>query len=337
MTYEEMKLRQGRGGCERQEQGERKRIEREEILPPASLLILHSARRWLASRPRSRQACDSINSVIPNFCACGTSSGESFQLVNNLSVSSPPEPEGDHKRLDGERVECGGDKSSPSMAFSHSLIIFYIFNAAVTPPVLPVAVPSSNLRVAQIAPLPALQLTATPDYPVAAGQKVSLHCSAPNQTAAYDNWYWQRQEKETWERAGEGANLTLSEPQQSGLYRCLAERGLSKRVSPNHAVFIISFHATEYVGITALALSLLALIMNIAVMFWLGWQKLRDKATPANTGANGFSRPGKEPKGGLPQAENDGHVYMNYSSSNLSYTDLDLQTAAADSTYSVLP
>ncbi|XP_077415727.1 uncharacterized protein LOC144044899 [Vanacampus margaritifer] len=215
------------------------------------------------------------------------------------------------------------------MAFAHRLISFYIFNAAA-------ALPSIHRRVSGIGALPALQLTATPDYPVAAGQKVSLHCSAPNLTA-YDNWYWQRQGKETWKRVAEGDNLTLSEPQQSGMYRCLAQRSLIESVSPNHTVLIISFHTTDNVAITALVLSFLALIMNIAVMFWLGWQRLGDKATPANTGANGFSRAGKEPKGGLPQAENDGHVYMNYSSTNLTYTDLDAQTVVADSTYSVLP
>ncbi|XP_061699595.1 uncharacterized protein LOC133513155 [Syngnathoides biaculeatus] len=193
------------------------------------------------------------------------------------------------------------------------------------------AVPDNVIRAGSTG----LQLTAIPDYPVPAGQNVSLYCSAPN-WPALKKWYWQRQEKEAWEEVAKGGNLTLTGPQQSGVYRCLAQSNQSERVSPSHAVYIISNCPTENVGIIALALSLLALIMNIAVIFWFSWQRFKDKGSPPNIGAKGFPRAGKEPKGGLPLAENAGHVYVNYSSTNLAYTDLDSTSVTPESTYSVL-
>ncbi|XP_061157854.1 uncharacterized protein LOC133169562 isoform X2 [Syngnathus typhle] len=221
------------------------------------------------------------------------------------------------------------------MTLSRGLFLCYVFCTVDIQPARTAANTSATIEDAQ-GTLPALQLTATPAFPVAEGQKVSLRCCAPS-SPAFHNWHWQREEQKTWKKVAKGGQLTLSEPRQSGLYRCLAQSNQSESVSSSHAVFIISLHATANIGIAALALSLLALIMNIAIMFWLGWQGLRDKRCAASTGAKGFPRAIKEANGGLPHTVTDGHVYMNYSSTNLTYTDLDATSVTADSTYSVLP
>ncbi|KAM9786936.1 uncharacterized protein ACBT44_020296 isoform 1-T1 [Syngnathus typhle] len=225
--------------------------------------------------------------------------------------------------------------TSNSMTLSRGLFLCYVFCTVDIQPARTAANTSATIEDAQ-GTLPALQLTATPAFPVAEGQKVSLRCCAPS-SPAFHNWHWQREEQKTWKKVAKGGQLTLSEPRQSGLYRCLAQSNQSESVSSSHAVFIISLHATANIGIAALALSLLALIMNIAIMFWLGWQGLRDKRCAASTGAKGFPRAIKEANGGLPHTVTDGHVYMNYSSTNLTYTDLDATSVTADSTYSVLP
>lgn len=88
-----------------------------------------------------------------------------------------------------------------------------------------------------------LQLEAVPDYPVAAGQRVDLHCSSPNATASV-TWSWQRLQNENWTAVASGQSLTLTEPQQSGRYRCLARLGWSQeRESTQHAVLIVSVPA----------------------------------------------------------------------------------------------
>lgn len=87
-----------------------------------------------------------------------------------------------------------------------------------------------------------LQLVATPDYPVAAGQEVHLHCSAFNMPIV--TWSWQHLENQTWLEVGIGTDLTLTKPEQSGLYHCSAEtKSLQKSVSPNHTVYIVSMPA----------------------------------------------------------------------------------------------
>eukprot|EP00064_Thunnus_orientalis_P003379 superscaffoldBa00000273_g3388 len=89
-----------------------------------------------------------------------------------------------------------------------------------------------------------LQLVATPDYPVAEGQRVTMHCSAFTMPASV-SWSWQRLENQTWQQVATGRDLTLTEPEQSGLYRCHAESRLSQTsMSPTHNVYIISIRAT---------------------------------------------------------------------------------------------
>ncbi|XP_041809818.1 uncharacterized protein LOC121618395 [Chelmon rostratus] len=184
----------------------------------------------------------------------------------------------------------------------------------------------------------ALQLQATPDYPVAAGQRVDLHCSALTK-ANYVTWAWDRLENQTWREVSHGQDLTLTEPQQSGLYRCRTESNSSQRnVSPDHMVYIISVHATvgEKLGIAAFALSLLSLIINLTILFWLGWQRLGDMLTTSSPAPKGVAEPQKSPKEGLPKTDSDGDVYMNYTSTNHAYTDLDPTNVAEDNVYSSL-
>ncbi|XP_032356967.1 uncharacterized protein LOC116670504 [Etheostoma spectabile] len=182
-----------------------------------------------------------------------------------------------------------------------------------------------------------LQLVATPDYPVAAGQKVDLHCRAFTIPVSF-MWSWQRMENQTWQDVGTDRDMmTLTKPEQSGLYRCRGKSNFTQMsmVSSTHTVYIISVNATvgEQLGIAAFVLSLLALSINFAILFWLGWQRVG--ATPTiKTAAKGFPGPEKSSKGGLPQIENDGDVYMNYTSQ--AYCDLDPTTVSVDNVYSSL-
>ncbi|XP_070699006.1 uncharacterized protein [Pempheris klunzingeri] len=197
----------------------------------------------------------------------------------------------------------------------------------------------SNATVAKEEELSPLQLVATPDYPVAAGQSVNLHCSSAFTMPEHVSWSWQHLENQTWKEVGTGRDLTLTEPEQSGLYRCFAKSQLSMgRESRNHTVYIISMPTTvsNNLGIAALVFSLLALIINFAVVFWLGWQRLNDMSTISNTAAKGFPGPEKSPKGSFPQTDGDGDVYMNYTSTNQAYTDLNPTNVTGDNAYSSL-
>ncbi|XP_042356005.1 uncharacterized protein LOC121953159 [Plectropomus leopardus] len=186
--------------------------------------------------------------------------------------------------------------------------------------------------------LPPLQLVATPNYPVAVGQKVHLHCSAVNMTVSV-KWVWQRQENQTWQEVGTGRDQTLTEPEESGIYRCRAQSRLSQKnvTSPEHTVYIVSKHTTvpENLGIAAFFLSLLALFINIAILFWLGCQRFGTKQN-TSTAAKSFPGPEKSSKGGLPHPEIDGDVYMNYTNTSPAYTDLDPTIVAVDNVYSSL-
>ncbi|XP_049451620.1 uncharacterized protein LOC125900575 [Epinephelus fuscoguttatus] len=184
-----------------------------------------------------------------------------------------------------------------------------------------------------------LQVVATPDYPVAAGQRVELYCSA---YAMPDTvmWIWKHLQNKTWQEVGYSRDLTLTKPEQSGLYRCCAKSQLTQKnvTSPDHQVYIISMQATaaENLGVAAFFFSLLALIMNFAILFWLCWQRFGPTQTSSNTAAKGFPGPEKSSKGGVQQTEMDGDVYMNYTNTSQDYTDLDPSNATVDNVYSSL-
>lgn len=87
-------------------------------------------------------------------------------------------------------------------------------------------------------PLDCPHLVATPDYPVAAGLTVELSCQTiiPSQ-----NIIWSRSllQNESWENVGSGKVLLLTEPKQTGTYRCEI-LNIGKCVSQNHNVYIVS-------------------------------------------------------------------------------------------------
>ncbi|XP_035466335.1 uncharacterized protein LOC118286194 isoform X1 [Scophthalmus maximus] len=182
-----------------------------------------------------------------------------------------------------------------------------------------------------------LQLVATPFYPVVAGQTVNLHCSALT-TPASVIWSWQRLENLAWREVGRVNNLTLTEPWQSGPYRCSAETRFSQSVSYTITVLIIATQPTvgEKIGIAALVLSLLALIVALTILCLLVWQRFGDTRATCNTAAKASPGPGKAPKGCLPQTQCHGDVYMNYTSTNQAYSDLDPTNRTEDSVYSSL-
>lgn len=62
-------------------------------------------------------------------------------------------------------------------------------------------------------------------------------------------WTWVRLGNLNWTEVQKGSSseLTLTEPQQSGLYQCHAESPLSQTSqSRDHAVYIVSMHATGW-------------------------------------------------------------------------------------------
>ncbi|KAG7510668.1 hypothetical protein JOB18_027989 [Solea senegalensis] len=128
-----------------------------------------------------------------------------------------------------------------------------------------------------------LQAMAIPDYPVAAGQPVTLFCSD------FSAVIWQHLEHATWQDVSHRGNLTLTQPEQSGLYRCRAEAP-SRPVSRNFTVYIVDVQPTssDILGIAAFVLSLLALIIILTLLSWLGWQRF---------GGGTLSTPATEVKG----------------------------------------
>ncbi|KAL7380711.1 hypothetical protein ABVT39_022660 [Epinephelus coioides] len=98
----------------------------------------------------------------------------------------------------------------------------------------------------------------------------------------------------------------------------------------------VTVEAAENLGVAAFFFSLLALIINFAILFWLGWQRFGPTQTSSNTAAKGFPGPEKSSKGGVQQTEMDGDVYMNYTNTSQDYTDLDPSNATVDNVYSSL-
>ncbi|KAK5602682.1 hypothetical protein CRENBAI_004811 [Crenichthys baileyi] len=91
----------------------------------------------------------------------------------------------------------------------------------------------------------ALNLVATPDYPVAAGQSVELSCNSANPSPVPITWWRYRLQIETWENVSVGKVLILTQPQESGKYRCQTRNASTVSiVSQNHTVFIVSIPTT---------------------------------------------------------------------------------------------
>ncbi|XP_035023017.1 uncharacterized protein LOC118115909 [Hippoglossus stenolepis] len=194
---------------------------------------------------------------------------------------------------------------------------------------------STTITTTRKVTVPPVLVRAKPDYQVVAGRTVELYCDAYTIQRSI-RWSWQHLESETWREVGHSKNLNLTEPNQSGPYRCRAENEYSQSMSNIITVYIIPMQPTENFGIAGFVLSLLALIVSLTVLCWLGWERLRGKLPPSNTAAKGFPAPEKAQKGGLPNNEGDGGVYMNYTSNNQDYSNLDPVNMTGDNMYSSL-
>lgn len=90
---------------------------------------------------------------------------------------------------------------------------------------------------------PPLWVVATPDYPVAAGQKVSLYCSS-SIISGTGTWSWERLRNQSWEKQGNSRELILTKPEQSGEYRCCSS--VVNCANQTHTVYIISTQTTGW-------------------------------------------------------------------------------------------
>lgn len=98
----------------------------------------------------------------------------------------------------------------------------------------------STIKPKTTVPVDCPHLVATPDYPVAAGLTVELLCQT---TIPSQNITWSRShlQNESWEYVGSGKVLLLTEPKQTGTYRCeIRNNGTVTCKSQNHAVYIVS-------------------------------------------------------------------------------------------------
>ncbi|CAB1461113.1 unnamed protein product [Pleuronectes platessa] len=110
----------------------------------------------------------------------------------------------------------------------------------------------------------------------------------------------------------------------------------AKETSPPPSIIPTQPAETGNLGMPGFVLALLALIVSLSVLCWLGWERLRGTQPPSNTAAKGFPAPVKAQKGGLPPAQGDGDVYMNYTSPNQDYSNLDPVNMTGDNMYSSL-
>ncbi|XP_067336636.1 uncharacterized protein [Channa argus] len=163
---------------------------------------------------------------------------------------------------------------------------------------------------------------AKPDYPVAEGQTVNLHCSSVN-VSVNVSYSWECLKNQTWKLVSNSTDLSLTKPNESGIYRCSARYQSTLIVSSNHTVYIVAILPTDKLGIPAFVISLLSLIISLAIVSWLGWQAHSVPLPISTTTAKDFPGPEKVSKGGFPQIQGDGDEYINYSRTNQAYSDLD--------------
>ncbi|XP_011488500.1 uncharacterized protein LOC105356899 [Oryzias latipes] len=182
---------------------------------------------------------------------------------------------------------------------------------------------------------PGVQLLASPDYPVLAGQRVHLQCKSLIVSRVDVDWSWQILKGQTWKEVDSDEELILTKPEQSGVYRCKPKSG--SNWSQNHTVSIVARNTSmgESLGIAAFILSLLILIIIIAALLLVVCQRIRSPKTPSSPAVKVDPGPKVVPKGGCPTDESDGDVYINYTAGkNSDYTDLDPSSMSADNVYS---
>lgn len=199
--------------------------------------------------------------------------------------------------------------------------------------------PTSNTTTVTLPPVK-LYLSAIPDYPVSEGQTVALHCReipVPDKVI----WKWKKLDvtgdNDTWTEVGSGPELSLTRPEQSGQYRCWAQSLSTEFNESNvHTVYIVSVHTTavDHLGIAGFVFSLLAFILNLAVVFWLLWQRFSATPTlPSTTKDHSITNKAMDV---ARQAESEQDMYMNYTCTDEDYTDLNPSTSNENSVYSSL-
>ncbi|XP_043999417.1 uncharacterized protein LOC122846477 [Gambusia affinis] len=187
-------------------------------------------------------------------------------------------------------------------------------------------------------PVDCPHLVATPDYPVAAGLTVELLCQT---TIPSQNITWSRShlQNESWEYVGSGKVLLLTEPKQTGTYRCeIRNNGTVTCKSQNHAVYIVSIStAGEKLGEAAFAFTILILIGIIAGLGWFCWERSGNKPSSSNAPKKNVPPPPEVIPKNFPQTSDaDGDIYMNYTSSTQPYTDLNPSNLTGKDFYSTL-
>ncbi|XP_012719942.2 uncharacterized protein LOC105927622 [Fundulus heteroclitus] len=181
-----------------------------------------------------------------------------------------------------------------------------------------------------------LRIVATPDYPVAAGQQVQLRCITKPLSPAI-MWSRYNLQNGSWENVGLGTDLVLTEPKESGRYRCEIRNDL-KSMSQSHMVYIVYMPTMgERLGKAAFALSVLNMIAIVAGLLWLCWHQFGDQLSALNAPKKDLPAPPVvTPKVLPPLSGSDGDVYMNYTSDTQAYTDLNPSHVAGDGFYSTL-
>ncbi|KAK0134795.1 hypothetical protein N1851_029577 [Merluccius polli] len=202
-----------------------------------------------------------------------------------------------------------------------------------------------------------LQVVATPSHPIVIeGQPVVLHCHASTSPPAV-NWSWYRSSQSRsmyqFERnmVSTGRDLVISRSEESGLYACQADSlvlGISQlQASSDHHVYVVSMPTTglalvDHLGLAGFGLSLLAWLVLLAALLWFArggrcgaWCPALQDVTSSSTNNKGLTESKKAPGDGLPNAESQGD-YMNYTRTNLAYTDLEPNSLNGNNTYSSL-
>ncbi|XP_015234697.1 PREDICTED: uncharacterized protein LOC107087563 [Cyprinodon variegatus] len=197
--------------------------------------------------------------------------------------------------------------------------------------------PTTTTAVPTTRMMDVLHLEAIPDYPVAAGQTVQLSCK--NISSKIITWSRFHLQNQSWENVGSGMVLTLTEPKQSGKYRCETHNVFNvKSMSQNHTVYIVSIPTIgENLGKAAFALSVLIWIVIIAGVVWLCWQRFSNKLSALNAPKKDLPAPPEGiPKILPPNNDSDADVYMNYTSTKEDYSNLDPSNMTGDEFYSTL-
>lgn len=194
-----------------------------------------------------------------------------------------------------------------------------------------------------------LRLVATPSQPVVMeGQRVVLHCQASTYPPAA-NWSWYHMSVLNVQmNMSPGRDLVISRPEESGLYNCRAHSlvlGISQtQSSPYHLIYVVPMTGPAVVddlGVAGFGLSLLVCLILLAALLWFAWGRCGarclalQQVTSSSAKAKGLTASKMAPSDGLPHAESQGD-YMNFTTTNLAYAELEPNSRTRNDVYSSL-